>query len=288
MITRLTLLFLFAWASLPVVHGQQLNHIQGDLIVHMSSEQALSDLLESAQRFQGVPTQLRVNRVLAPDSRIWLLHMDHTRIHETDFLIWMRRQPGILAAQFNHLGTYRKSPNDPNYFQQWHWKNTGQNNGKPGADLDMEEAWEITTGGLTATGDTIVVAIVDDGTDLEHPDLAANHWINHLEIPDNGQDDDGNGYVDDYFGWNINQDNDNVDNGGHGVNVEGMIGAVGNNGVGLTGVNWDIKMMTIRPSSTQEALVIEAYTYALTQRKLYNQTNGEKGAFVVAMNSSGY
>lgn len=286
MITRLTLLFLFAWASLPVVHGQQLNHIQGDLIVHMSSEQALGDLLESAQRFQGVPTQLRVNRVLAPDSRIWLLHMDHTRIHETDFLIWMRRQPGILAAQFNHLGTYRKSPNDPNYFQQWHWKNTGQNNGKPGADLDMEEAWEITTGGLTATGDTIVVAIVDDGTDLEHPDLAANHWINHLEIPDNGQDDDGNGYVDDYFGWNINQDNDNVDNGGHGVNVEGMIGAVGNNGVGLTGVNWDIKMMTIRPSSTQEALVIEAYTYALTQRKLYNQTNGEKGAFVVAMNSS--
>ena len=99
-------------------------------------------------------------------------------------------------------------------------------------------------------------------------------------------DDDGNGYLDDYYGWNINQDNDNVDNGGHGVSVEGMIGAVGNNGVGLTGVNWNVKMMTVRPSSTQEALVIESYSYILEQRKLYSQTNGQKGAFVVACNSS--
>ncbi|MCF8236570.1 MAG: fibronectin type III domain-containing protein [Saprospiraceae bacterium] len=286
MITRLTSLLLCVWVSLPFAHGQKLQHIQGDLIVHLASDDVLGTLLTTANRFQGIPTQLRVNRALAPDSRIWLLHMDHTRVNEMDFLTWISRQPDVMSAQFNHIGAFRKAPDDPNYFQQWHWKNTGQNNGTVGADLDLEEAWDITTGGLTATGDTIVVAIVDDGTDLDHPDLKNNHWINYQEIPDNGIDDDGNGYIDDYFGWNINQDNDNVDNGGHGVNVEGMIGAVGNNGVGLTGVNWDVKMMTIRPSSTQEALVIEAYTYALTQRKLYNKTNGAKGAFVVAMNSS--
>lgn len=286
MTIRLTsfLLLLVLW--MPLGRSQSMTHVPGDIIIHLMPDQSLQDLLRDGGQFNGVPTQLRVNRPLAKSSGIWLFHVDANRVNEIDYLTWIRRHPGVLAAQFNHLGEFRKSPNDPNYFQQWHWNNTGQNNGLIGADLDMEEAWEITTGGVTATGDTIVVGIVDDGTDLDHPDLQANHWINHQEIPDNGIDDDGNGYLDDYYGWNINQDNDNVDNGGHGVSVEGMIGAVGNNGVGLTGVNWNVKMMTVRPSSTQEALVIEAYSYILEQRKLYNQTNGQKGAFVVACNSS--
>jgi serine protease len=115
----------------------------------------------------------------------------------------------------------------------------------------------------------------------------ANNWINHGEIPNNGTDDDGNGYIDDYLGWDPVNDNDNIDGGSHGVNVAGMIGAVGNNSTGCVGVNWGVKIMNMTYGNiNDEAQVIEAYTYPLVMRNMYEANGGLKGAYVVATNSS--
>jgi len=111
--------------------------------------------------------------------------------------------------------------------------------------------------------------------------------VNVDEIPNNGMDDDGNGYIDDYNGWSIITNNDVVSGGSHGVAVSGMIGAKGNNGIGITGVNWDVKIMMVKNNfNTQEDRVLEAYAYPYIMRKRYNESNGAEGAFVVASNAS--
>jgi hypothetical protein len=153
----------------------------------------------------------------------------------------------------------------------------------------MEEAWELTTGGVTPQGDTIVVCVIDNGLDLGHEDFGNNLWVNHNEIPNNGLDDDNNGYIDDHRGWHVARKNDNIDDQNwHGTLTAGIIGAKGNNGIGVTGINWDVKLMIVVGGFGQavESRIIEAYEYCLVQRKLYNETNGEKGAFIVASNSS--
>jgi subtilisin family serine protease len=164
--------------------------------------------------------------------------------------------------------------------------NTGQSGGLEDADIDAPEAWDLTTGGVNALGDEIVVAIVDGGCLLSHNDLNDNLWINEDEIPGNGIDDDNDGYVDDINGWNAYNSNGSISSDGHGTHVAGIVGAEGNNGSMVAGVNWDVKLMIIMGSSGNTSTVLEAYGYALDQRALYNETNGEEGAFVVATNSS--
>ena len=83
---------------------------------------------------------------------------------------------------------------------------------------------------------------------MQHPDLVDNIWKNHAEIKDNGIDDDGNGFVDDYYGWNFKNNNSDVGNDGagqHGTPVAGIIGARGNNNIGVTGINWQVKIMNL-------------------------------------------
>ena len=149
-------------------------------------------------------------------------------------------------AQHNHRVQLRNTvPDDASYTQQWSLNNTGQNGGVAGADIDAELAWDITTGGLTAAGDTIVVAVIDGGFQMNHPDLVMNYYVNRSEIPGNGQDDDGNGYVDDVSGWDAYADDGTIPSDQHGTHVSGIIGAKGNNGIGVSGVNWDAKILPI-------------------------------------------
>jgi len=191
----------------------------------------------------------------------------------------------LQMAQFNHYVAPRETvPNDTQFGTMWDMKNTGQNGGTIDADIDATDAWDITTGGLTATGDTIVVAVIDGGFSLSHQDL--NFWKNYNEIPNNGIDDDNNGYIDDFNGWNAYNSNGNITSDNHGTHVAGTVGARGNNNLGVVGVNWGVKVMAIMGSSGNEAEVVEAYSYALDQRKLYNQSFGAAGAFVVSTNSS--
>lgn len=265
--------------------------VPGNIIVQVPNGQ-IDKVISENQYFNGVPTDLKLNRLLSAPMAAYLLEFNED-IHHQQFLQQLWRHPNVTLIQLNHYISDRNTtPDDPQLNQQWWHVNTGQNGGTPDADIDSDEAWDITTGGVTATGDTIVVCVVDDGGDLDHPDLMANNWVNYYEIPNNNIDDDGNGYVDDYLGWNPVDDNDDVDGGSHGVNVAGMIGAVGNNGTGVVGVNWNVKIMNMTYGSIgsvnnpNEANVIEAYTYPLVMRRLYEQTGGFKGAYVVATNSS--
>jgi hypothetical protein len=153
-----------------------------------------------------------------------------------------------------------------------------------GADIDATDAWQVTTGGLTSHGDSIVVAVVDGGSDLNHEDLV--HWKNRAEIPNNNIDDDSNGFVDDYDGWNAFDHDGVIKLSNHGVHVSGIVGAVGNNEIGVSGVNWNTKILPVVGASTTESVVVEALSYVYVVRERYDSTNGAEGAFVVAVNCS--
>ncbi len=131
---------------------------------------------------------LRPVELLSPDMNIWLYSYNDagwTKEMREGFLEDVRDHHGVLLAQFNHHVTMRSTiPNDPSFNQQYCHNNTGQSGGTIDADMDSPEAWDITTGGTTSTGDEIVVAIVDGGCDLAHPDI--NYWKNIDEIPSNG------------------------------------------------------------------------------------------------------
>ncbi len=134
-------------------------------------------------------------------------------------------------------------PDDSSFDQLWGLHNTGQTGGTNDADIDTPEAWDITTG----SSNNVVVGVIDTGIDYTHPDLAANIWTNPGEIPDNGEDDDGNGYVDDVHGYDFSDlDSDPMDVDGHGSHVAGTIGAVGDNNEGVVGVNWSPQLMAIK------------------------------------------
>ncbi|MGB4850647.1 MAG: S8 family serine peptidase [Saprospiraceae bacterium] len=270
--------------------AQKLEHRLGYMLIQVKKESYLNDIISvSSSRFAS---QIRVDRPVSKRLGIYLLHFDFAAVHEVKLLQQLRQNSQVMTAQFDHITTQRNLPNDPDFNQQWQWFNTGQTGGIFDADTDADLAWDVTTGGVTALGDTIVVAIVDDGIQIAHEDLAANIWYNYNEVPGNNIDDDDNGYIDDVNGWNAYDENPNVEYDpfcnflcGHGVEVAGMIGAVGNNGRGVTGLNWNVKIMMI-VGGDPESAAIASYSYALDQRILYEQTHGVRGAFVVATNSS--
>jgi subtilisin family serine protease len=150
------------------------------------------------------------------------------------------KNPNVEYAEPNYIVSADAFPNDPQFNDLWGMHNTGQTGGTSDADIDAPEAWNITTG----SGD-VVVAVIDSGVDYTHEDLSANIWVNDIEYYGAaGVDDDGNGYVDDFYGIDsFNGDSDPMDDHSHGTHVSGTIGAVGNNGVGVSGVNWNVKMV---------------------------------------------
>ncbi len=190
--------------------------------------------------------------------------------------IVLKNNPQIANIQRNTAVKQRGvTPNDT-YFR-------AQNNLKL---ISAEDAWTFGTGGVTALGDTIVVAVIDGGMDFACDDFAGNIWYNKHEIPQNGIDDDNNGYIDDYKGWNFDTEDDDVDTpNSHGTAMAGVIGGKGNNNKGIAGINWNIKLLTIRGAGTQ-AQIVGAYKYVYDLRKKYDATNGREGAFIVATNAS--
>lgn len=180
---------------------------------------------------------------LASDSKIDVIEYDAEHKQVADKQAYSCRPDAFTKA------TASSNPfNDPKLSQQWNYNNTGKGNpvssSVAGADVDVFDAWELTAG-----DPSIIVAVVDEGVANTHPDLAANIWINEDEIPDNGIDDDGNGYVDDYYGYNFCKDtgkitwdqtvwNQGYNDGdsGHGTHVAGTIAAVNNNSVGVCGI----------------------------------------------------
>lgn len=270
------------------VSAQERDIQPGELIVLLRLNASPEQLCNDLQTVNGKATQLKLAKILSKSMNIYLFHFNENEISQQQMLNAVKVNSNVLIAQNNHIIYERVTvPNDPQFNVMWDMDNIGQSGGTPDADIDAPEAWDITTGGLTAAGDTIVVAVIDGGFKLNHVDL--NFFKNYNEIPGNGIDDDGNGYVDDFKGWYTVSNNDNIPVQTHGTHVAGTVGAKGNNSIGVTGVNWNVKVMPISYGSGGsgfEANVVEAYGYARDMRRLYDQTNGAKGAFVVATNSS--
>ena len=155
------------------------------------------------------------------------------------------RHPAIEAVEMNRLNRpcAETVPNDPNYGEQWNL-----------ALMNMPQAWHIEQGTPEVT-----VAVVDGGIDMQHPELRSQLWRNVDEIPGNGIDDDSNGYVDDFNGWDFSdaptlpgkgdwtvRDNTPADEIGHGTHVSGIIAAEANNGIGIAGIAWRCRLMSLR------------------------------------------
>ncbi len=283
-------IFVFIWLGFTNLYAQDIDRVQGDVLIRLAPNVDAELLAERYQRWNGLPTRMSLKKKVSHHLNIWLYHFDYKRIHENRFLNELKSSKLVIEAQFNHLVKNRAVPNDPLFSNQWQYINDGSSGGILDADIDADEAWDITTGGLTALGDTIVVCVIDDGVDVNHEDMAENLWVNHGEIPNNGIDDDGNGFIDDYRGWNSFSGNDDITDGGvgggHGTPVAGIVGAKGNNGVGVAGVNWDVKLMIVVGGSGDEAEVLMSYDYPLGLRKMYNASGGAEGAFVVSTNAS--
>ena len=176
---------------------------------------------------------------------------------------------GFEFVEPNFVFQLEATPDDPLYGYEYALNNTGATPlgaSKVDADIDAPEAWDVTTG----SGD-VVVGVVDSGVDYTHPDLAANMWRNPFEVAGDGVDNDANGYVDDLHGINAVANSGNpMDDNGHGTHVAGTIAAVGNNGIGVTGVAWNAKVMALKflaadgTGSTADA--IECLNYAVSMR----------------------
>lgn len=172
------------------------------------------------------------------------------------------------------------TPNDTYFSRQWAFQNTGSNltanYGKQGADIKATSAWEI------CKGDTnIIVAVLDTGLKLDHPDITDRVWVNKKEIAGNGVDDDGNGYIDDVHGWNFAYGNNNPsDDYGHGTNVASIIGAKANNGLGYTGLDWACRIMPLKEIDSSNF----GY-YSWWESALYYAANN--GARIINMSEGG-
>jgi subtilisin family serine protease len=150
-----------------------------------------------------------------------------------------RQNPAVLYAEPDYIVKIDTTPNDPQFTSQWNLHNTGQNSGTPGADIHAPEAWDITTG-----SSNVVVGVIDTGADYTHPDLAANIWTSTSSLSVTTSSGSTLQCPSGIHGINvIAQTCDPMDDNAHGTHVSGIIGALGNNGIGAAGINWNVQIL---------------------------------------------
>ncbi len=248
---------------------------EGEVLVRLREGAGIRAL--SSFRSQGVSIAKEFRTLSRMKGKRYLLLKSNT-LTTQELINILRKDPNVELVSPNYIYRAFAVPNDPRFGDLWGLNNTGQTGGTPDADIDAPEAWNTTTG-----SSSVVIAVIDTGVDYTHEDLAANMWVNPGENCTNGIDDDGNGYVDDCYGIDTaNNDSDPMDDNGHGTHVAGTIAAVGNNGVGVTGVNWSAKIMALKflaaDGSGSTAGAIECIEYAVNMKI--------KGVNVVAINAS--
>jgi subtilisin family serine protease len=225
---------------------------------------------------QRTKLNFKINRQISKLLNIFRLEYSGKK-EDGDQLIFLLQKDtrNILEVGYDTPVQYRNTtPNDEFYQEQWNLDK-----------IQAPQVWRETIGGKTANGDELVIAVLEKGIDINHPDLLDNIWKNTKEIPDNNIDDDQNGYIDDYLGLNLNNLTDEHPILSHGTQVSGIIGAKTDNEIGMAGINWNAKILFLSGVDLTGE-VIEAYEYLYNLRKLYNESDGKKGAFIVVNNNS--
>ncbi len=191
------------------------------------------------------------------------------------------KRSGIVEAlSYNYIRRASVEPNDALYGAslQWGLNNEGELGGVADADIDAPEAWDT-----ISDASDVIVAVIDTGVRYTHEDLAGNMWVNPGEIPGNGIDDDGNTFIDDIHGINsIDDSGDPIDDQGHGTHVAGILGAVGNNGIGIAGTAWNVKIMALKfldaEGAGRDSDAIECINYAISKgARIINNSWGAEG-----------
>lgn len=200
-------------------------------------------------------------------------------------MVVMGQDPRVSVVESNDIVRTKTTPSpkttEPDDLESklWGLDNQGQDGGIAGVDIGAKKAWETSIGSRTGP----VVAVIDSGVDYNHPDLKANIFVNPGEIAGDGIDNDGNGVIDDVNGYNAAADsNDPKDDNGHGTHCAGTIGAVGNNGTGVVGVNQEARILPVRflskdgSGNTADAIKALVYTSRTGARVVNNSWGGNK------------
>ncbi len=245
-------------ATLPTVPAtavESSSHVQGELLVGFARG-ANRSITRVVHQRRGAMVLKHFEEI-----EVDLVRLPPGRSVDQERFAYQAERSVLFAEPNGFRSASGVTPNDPSFADQWGLTNTGQTvNGDPGsadADIDASEpgvtadAWQVATGTVQP-----IVAVIDTGVQISHPDLSANIWTNPGEIPSNGVDDDANGYIDDVNGWDFANGNASVydpsescagsPNDTHGTHVSGILGATGNNAIGVAGVNWNVRIMPLK------------------------------------------
>lgn len=272
-LVALVLLPLNAMASTPIINGQPTEIVSGRMFLSVDAtgqrvsmpDLALSGRLLVQMGQPGASPQLEtalqatgaavLKRYKTPG--MFLVSVPAGTTVAAARQQW-RMQPGVSTVGFDRLCHFTVTPNDPQYSQQWHWPL-----------IAAPQAWDTQTGSAS-----VIIAILDSGVYTDHPDLSSRIWTNPGETPGNGIDDDANGYIDDYRGWDTQFDENDpnpdpsIDWGAmtHGTHVAGCAAAASNNGIGVAGADWNAKIMAVKIGNGDDGLLtsdtIEGIEYA--------------------------
>lgn len=278
--------------------------VQGEYIVKMKGQtlnkSVLARLGDYKEVIQAEAGTFVVVKSASAKSLSALRSMDEVEYVEPNYLYQAIKSAPALPGTFSPVVSEyfsRNTPTDPQYGKLWGLENTGanepdklgnisSNRGVKGADVNALAAWDITTGSKK-----VVVAVIDTGIDWNHPDLKNQMWTNKGEIPGDGIDNDGNGYIDDVHGWNASANNGSpMDGNAHGTHCAGTIGAEHNNGIGVAGVMADVELMAVKfltdSGSGSLADAIKAIDYATKMNVDIMSNSWGGGGFSQALEDS--
>lgn len=236
-VTR-TFLLSFLWLFGLTAHARAdlPTYVPGVVLVEFASQASPSARIELVASI-GFTFDTRV------DSPYFCRLVSPTPIDAGEASARLRASHLVRFAEPDWIGHVLETiPNDPRFPEMWGLRNTGQSGGLAGADIRAAGAWDIQRG-----NPQLKVAVIDTGVSYNHVDLNPNIWVNPGEIPNNGIDDDGNGRIDDIHGYDfVNNDGNPADDHGHGTHCSGTIGAAGNNGIGVTGICWNVTLIAVK------------------------------------------